>query len=98
MKRRGRLITLCAATAIALAAPTGLRAETNDVLDGETKSLVVVGYSTSFMWPDMLQVMLDQHGGEGVYHVLNAAVGGSPVVSWTKGSKPYERTYQKMLE
>ena len=37
------------------------------VLDGGMKSLVVVGYSTSYVWPAMLQDMLDEHaGGEAV--------------------------------
>jgi hypothetical protein len=68
------------------------------VLDGSPKSFVVVGYSTSFIWPDMLQSMLDQHSGKtGVYHVLNGAVGGSPVVSWLHGHKKYEKTYGKLL-
>ena len=46
-------------------------------LDGGEKSFLVVGYSTSYAWPDMLQEMLDRHaGGERVYHMLNAVVGG----------------------
>ncbi len=68
------------------------------MLDGQTKSFVVVGYSTSFQWPDMLQFMLDQHVGKpGVYHVLNAAAGGAPVAFWTEGSDHFERTYAKMV-
>ena len=30
------------------------------VLDGREKSIVVVGYSTSYAWPDILQEMLDE--------------------------------------
>jgi len=68
------------------------------VLDGEPKSLVIVGYSTSFIWPHMLQYMLDIHAGkEGVYHVINSAVGGSSVPLWLEGSNRYERTYGKMI-
>lgn len=73
--------------------------EQASALDDQSKSFVVVGYSTSFIWPHMLQSMLDEHAAEsGVYHVLNAVVGGSPVVRWLKGDERYERTYGKMLK
>jgi hypothetical protein len=61
-------------------------------LDGIEKSLVVVGYSTSYVWPEMLQEMLDDHaGGERLYHVLNAVVGGSPVSRWIGDPTPEDR-------
>lgn len=69
-------------------------------LDGREKSLLVVGYSTSYAWPAMLQQMLDEHSdGERVYHVLNAVVGGAPVEHWRapEGSAFYERTVAAML-
>jgi hypothetical protein len=82
---------------IAFLMATGVRAEETPTLDGDRKSLVVVGYSTSFLWPSMLQYMLDQHAGKvDVYHVLNAAVGGSPVVDWLEGQDRYNRTYAKL--
>lgn len=71
------------------------------LLDGVDKSMVVVGYSTSFVWPAMLQEMLDEHaGGERVYHVLNAVVGGSPVGRWISpsDSEDYRETYGAMLQ
>ncbi|MCZ6598673.1 MAG: hypothetical protein O7B99_13625, partial [Planctomycetota bacterium] len=66
-----------APAALALAAGACAAVPTDPpVLDGEAKSFVVVGYSTSYAWPGMLQDMLDEHsehmGGERVYHVLNA--------------------------
>ena len=80
------------------AAATG--ADTGTVLDGAEKSLVVVGYSTSYVWPAMLQDMLDEHaGGERVYHVLNAVIGGSPMGRWIAApeSEDYQETYGAML-
>lgn len=70
------------------------------VLDGREKSIVVVGYSTSYAWPDILQEMLDEHaGGERIYHVLNAVQGGAPVQMWIEdpGHRDYERTITAML-
>ncbi|MFQ5744500.1 MAG: hypothetical protein ACE5HV_13055 [Acidobacteriota bacterium] len=70
------------------------------VLDGQEKSFVIVGYSTSYAWPAMLQEMLDAHSGnERLYHLLNAVVGGSPVNRWIDepGSDNYEATYGAML-
>ena len=53
---------------------------TNTLLDGQEKSFIIIGYSTSYAWPDMLQEMLDKHSnGSRTYHVLNAVIGGSPV-------------------
>lgn len=72
----------------------------SNLLDGKEKSMIIVGYSTSFAWPDMLQEMLDDHsGGKRVYHVLNAVIGGSPVEIWNGdvGSENYERTCGAML-
>jgi hypothetical protein len=69
------------------------------VLDGVSKSLVIVGYSTSYAWPAMLQEMLDQHSaGERVYHLLNAVIGGSPVGRWIAPaeSDDYQATYGAM--
>ncbi len=68
-------------------------------LDGTEKSVVVVGYSTSYVWPQMLQDMLDDHaGGKRKYHVLNAVIGGAPVAHWSAefGSKEYKRTMDAM--
>lgn len=78
-----------------------LHASESSALDGKEKSIVVVGYSTSYVWPKMLQDMLDAHT-EGVrrYHVLNAVIGGAPVAHWAAdyGTKEYKRTMQAMQE
>ena len=77
----------------------GTTAAGGSLLDGREKSFVVVGYSTSFAWPAMLQDMLDEHArGRHIYHVLNAVVGGSPVNPWiaAQGSEAYERTIGAM--
>lgn len=70
------------------------------VLDGAEKSLVLVGYSTSYAWPQILQEMLDEHsGGTRRYHVLNAVIGGSPVGRWIASpeSEDYQDTYGAMV-
>jgi len=83
------------ATGVAAAQP-----DAGALLDGVEKSFVVVGYSTSYAWPEMLQHMLDEHsGGERIYHVHNAVIGGSPVERWIQPpeSPTYERTFGAML-
>jgi hypothetical protein len=60
-----------------------------DILDGRPRSLVVVGSDTSFVWPTMLQDMLDDHaGGERLYHVHNAAAAGAPLQAWIDDDAP----------
>lgn len=74
-------------------------AQASPVLDGNEKSFVIVGYSTSYAWPEMLQEMLDEHsGGERKYHLLNAVIGGSPVGRWIAdpASEDYQDTYALM--
>ncbi len=73
--------------------------EVDPILDGVEKSIVLVGYSTSYAWPGMLQEMLDEHsGGTRVYHLLNAVIGGSPVGRWIASpeSEDYQETYGAM--
>jgi len=70
------------------------------LLDGAEKSFVIVGDSTSYAWPQMLQEMLDEHsGGERRHHVLNAVVGGSPVSRWIAEpeSDDYDDTFGAMV-
>ncbi len=69
------------------------------LLDGNEKSMVLVGYSTSYVWPQLVQDMLDEHAGGRTYHVLNAAIGGSPVGRWIAdpSSEDYQATYGAML-
>ena len=107
---RCRALRATLAAALFLAAPAcapappaeaGVDAEDKPpLLDGTPGSLLVIGYSTSFAWPTMLQEMLDEHtGGERVYTVLNAVVGGSPVGRWIAdpSSEDYQDTYGAML-
>lgn len=82
------------------AALTSTAAAQKSELDGTEKSIVVVGYSTSYVWPSMLQDMLDEHaGGERTYHVLNAVIGGAPVAHWSAdyGTDEYKRTFGAMI-
>ncbi len=77
----------------------GVASEFNRILDGTEKSIVLVGYSTSYAWPSMLQEMLDEHSGATrVYHLLNAVVGGSPVGRWIAApeSEDFLATYGAM--
>lgn len=90
MRRR-----IAAVAALACVTTTGC-ATSRSLLDGREKSFVVVGYSTSYAWPDMLQDMLDRHAdGHRTYHVLNAVVGGSPVERWI--AEPGTETYRSTL-
>ncbi len=86
--------------AIAITAQLSGCATSRTLLDGRQKSFVVVGYSTSYAWPEMLQDMLDEHSGnKRTYHVLNAVVGGSPVKLWIAdpGSDEYKATVAPMV-
>ena len=99
IRRRAPLLPLLLLPALPLAAACGTTGgagptAASPYLDGSRTSFVVVGYSTSFAWPDMLQEMLDQHAGRaGVYHVLNATAGGAAVEIWLAdpGSDDHER-------
>lgn len=96
---RQTIETVLLASLIAIL-PSLARAEGQQVLDGEEKSILVVGYSTSYVWPFMLQELLDAHaGGTRTYHVLNAVIGGAPVDHWNSepGSPNYERTMGVMI-
>ncbi len=88
-------------TASAIETPAASPVAATPLLDGTEKSIVLVGYSTSYAWPVMLQEMLDEHaGGQHIYHLLNAVIGGSPVGRWIAApdSEDYKATYGVMLE
>ncbi len=56
----------------------------SEFLDGRPKSLVVLGDSTSLVWPALLQEMLDRHAEKaGVYRVLNASLQDARAAEWT---------------
>ena len=53
------------------------------LFDGELKTFVVNGYSTSFQWPKILQRKLDKYfDGKRVIEVKSATQGGTPVAKW----------------
>jgi len=93
------LLHLLAAAAAFLGLSATSAAAEAPPLEAEPTSILVVGYSTSYAWPDMLQDMLDEHaGGTRHHHVLNAVVGGAPVEHWIAdlGTRNYERTIGAM--
>ena len=53
------------------------------IFDGKAKIIVVNGYSTSFLWPYMLQRKLDRHfDGRRVITVRPATRAGAPIAKW----------------
>ncbi len=73
----------------------GVQGAADSVLGGDTRSILVNGYSTSYAWPEMLQDMLDAHaGGQRKYFVVNSVIGGAPVETWiaATGSQDHTRT------
>lgn len=70
------------------------------LFDGQEKTFVFVGYSTSYRWPNILEMMINrQFDDQIVYHVMNAAAGGAPVGTWIAepGTRDYRRSYERML-
>lgn len=78
----------------------GIALASGKLLDAKEKTLVFVGYSTSYRWPNILEQKLN-HGSDDeiLYHIMNAASGGAPVGTWiaAPGSEDYERSYGRML-
>ena len=53
------------------------------ILDGQPKTIVVNGYSTSFEWPNVFQRKLDRYFGyKRVIEVKTATKGGTPIAKW----------------
>lgn len=76
--RRAEMALDEASVAAASLSPSDL-----SILNGQEQSFLIVGGSTSIVWPSMLQDMLDEHCGTGrVYHVLNGSVPDASVASW----------------
>lgn len=94
-------LTLAALIALQLAAGDAPdRAIAPRLFDGEEKTFVFVGYSTSYRWPNILEHRINRPFDDRiVYHVMNAAAGGAPVGTWiaAPGSRDYERSYLRML-
>ncbi len=80
------------------AAPSPHFGDSDCVLNGEPRSIVVVGSSLSYVWPRMLQDMLDDHAGRRLYTVNNAVVSASPVRAWISEptTQEYESTFGAM--
>ena len=77
------------------ATPEGL------LFDGDEKTFVFVGYSTSYRWPNILESMMNRASDHQiVYHLMNAAAGGAPVGTWVAepGTRDYQRSYERMLK
>ncbi|RMH16400.1 MAG: hypothetical protein D6696_18240 [Acidobacteria bacterium] len=82
------------------AAPAAAAGSGGRLFDGEEKTFVFVGYSTSYRWPNILELMMNRpFEDQIVYHVMNAAAGGAPVGTWIAepGTRDYERSYLRML-
>jgi hypothetical protein len=90
------LVLLCAG-ASAKAPPSRL-----PILDGESKLLLINGYSTSFHWPEILQRKLERHaGGAGPIAVVPVTLGKSPIARWIdvetgKPREPWARLRQAL--
>ncbi len=87
-----------------LLVPIALFAETSSasgkLFDGEEKTFVFVGYSTSYRWPNVLELKMNrQFDDEIVYHLMNAAAGGAPVGTWIAdpSTEDWQRSYGRML-
>jgi len=53
------------------------------IFDGQAKTLIVNGYSTSFKWPAVLQTKLDRYAwGKSPIRVVPATKGGTPIAKW----------------
>ena len=60
--------------------PTG---EKIKIFDGKPKVIVVNGYSTSFLWPSLLQRKLDRYtDGRRLLTIKSATRGGTPIAKW----------------
>ncbi|MEM7144489.1 MAG: hypothetical protein AAF591_05105 [Verrucomicrobiota bacterium] len=77
------------------AAPTSTKppAPVLPLFDETPKTIVVNGYSTSRLWPALLQEKLDEHtGGKRILSVKSAIKGGTPVAKWidTQSGEPLQ--------
>jgi hypothetical protein len=67
--------------------PTSARAQAaqrSEALLGRPESFLVLGDSTAFVWPTLLQELLDAHAEErGLYRVLNGAAPADGIGAWT---------------
>lgn len=96
------ILTVCGLLGLAAGSVSGEASEpAGRLFDGEEKTFVFVGYSTSYRWPNILESMMNR-GIEDqiVYHMMNAASGGAPVGTWIAepGTRDYQRSYERMLK
>lgn len=72
----------------------------HQLFDGKEKTFVFVGYSTSYRWPNILELMMNRSSEDQIlYHFMNAASGGAPVGTWIAepGTRDWKRSYERML-
>src|SRR5262245_38247990 len=61
----------------------------SEYLRGRAESFVVLGDAESFVWPALLQDLLDAHAGKtGLYRVLNGAAPADGIGAWTSVREP----------
>src|SRR5262245_2494123 len=65
------------------------RPQHGELLRGAPASFVVIGDQDSFVWPALLQEVLDAHAGtSGLYRVSNAAAPAAAIGAWTSADGP----------
>lgn len=101
---RRTLLTLLVLACLML--PNHLSAQQKDsfkIFSGESRLLVVQGYSTSFHWPHLLKSKLDRHfNGQHQIEIKRATRGGTPIAKWMdvktgKRKKPWISIIQPAL-
>src|SRR5262245_3839683 len=69
----------------------------SEFLRGSSASFVVLGDATSFVWPTLLQEMLDAHArSRNVYRVRNGAAEDAAIEAWKEGSGPLDVLEQEV--
>ena len=89
---------ICLGVLLAFAASPLLAA--GKLFDGDEKTFVFVGYSTSYRWPNILEHKINRQFEDAIVnHVMNAASGGAPVGTWVapEESVDWQRSYGRML-
>lgn len=60
----------------------------SEYLRERPQSFVVLGDAQSFVWPTLLQELLDGHAQRSLHHVVSAAVPRTGVGAWASGQEP----------
>lgn len=75
-------------------------AETAKIFSGEPRLVIVNGYSTSYLWPAVLQRKLDKYfDGKRVIEVKSATKGGTPIAKWmdARAGRPLSPWTERLL-